>query len=155
MPEAKMFSKELFKTVVEHAPLVSIDIIAMHDDKVLLGKRINKPALGYFFTTGGIVRKNETLQNAMHRIIEAELGITTYDVPKFIGVFEHFYEDGVFDNVSTHYVNVAYMLELEQPLHDLPKAQHSEYRWFDTETLLLSSQVHAYVKDYFKKERHI
>ena len=68
---------------------------------------------------------------------------------KFIGVFEHFYDDSVYRDVSTHYVNLAYELEVEKSL-DLPTDQHSEYKWFTTEKLLESDQVHKYTKDYFR-----
>ena len=49
---SKLIPMEEFKTVVEYTPLISIDLITMFQDKVLLGKRVNKPALGYYFTTG-------------------------------------------------------------------------------------------------------
>ena len=42
-----------FKTVVDSTPLISIDILFKKGDKVLLGKRVNKPAQGYFFSIGG------------------------------------------------------------------------------------------------------
>jgi len=44
-----MLDDQTFKTVVDSAPLVSIDILIKRNNKVLLGKRINKPAQGYFF----------------------------------------------------------------------------------------------------------
>lgn len=50
------------RTVVEYTPLVSIDLVTMYQDKVLLGRRVNKPAFGYYFTIGGVVRKNESFQ---------------------------------------------------------------------------------------------
>ncbi|QSZ42357.1 GDP-mannose mannosyl hydrolase [Sulfurimonas aquatica] len=140
-----------FKTVVEHTPLVSLDFIVKYQDNILLGKRKNKPALGYYFTTGGIIRKNETLQIAMKRLAEVELGIELQQEPKFIGVFEHFYEDSIFEDVSTHYVNLGYMLELTQEPKTLPKEQHTDYRWFELNELLQSDEVHKYVKNYFKE----
>jgi len=44
-----MLDDQTFKTVVDSTPLVSIDILIKRISKVLLGKRINKPAQGYFF----------------------------------------------------------------------------------------------------------
>lgn len=145
-----MLDRQTFRTVVESTPLVSIDLIAKSQNTILLGKRVNKPAKGYFFTTGGIVRKNESFKDAIKRLAQAELGIKLHDEPKYIGVFEHFYEDGVFEGVSTHYVNHGYIVELDNKLTSIPKDQHSEYRWFEIEELLKSDEVHHYVKDYFK-----
>lgn len=147
---SKLIPVEQFKTVVEHTPLISIDLIAMYQDKVLLGKRLNKPAFGFYFTTGGVVRKNESFKDAQKRIAKDELGIELNKEPKFIGVFEHFYDDSIFDSISTHYVNHGYLLELDKELDNIPKDQHSNYKWFTIEELLQSDEVHNYVKDYFK-----
>jgi colanic acid biosynthesis protein WcaH len=145
-----MIPDKEFKTVVEYAPLISLDLITRYQGKILLGKRLNKPALGYYFTTGGIIKKNETIQKAMRRLAKIELGLELEKEPKFIGVFEHFYDDSIFENISTHYVNLGYMLELSEEPKNLPKEQHSTYRWFELEELLQSDEVHKYVKDYFK-----
>ena len=144
-----MLDDATFKTVVGSAPLVSIDILLKKDGKVLLGKRVNKPARGYFFSTGGRINKNESIDNAMARVALNELNIELKFIPKFIGVFEHFYDDSIYENVSTHYVNIAYEYEVEE-IPDLPTEQHSEYKWFAIDELLKSKQVHKYTKDYFR-----
>lgn len=147
----RLIPREQFKIVVEYAPLISIDLITMYQDKVLLGKRVNKPAKDYYFTTGGIIRKHESFKEAQKRIANDELGINLTHDPKFIGVYEHFYDDSIFDDRSTHYVNHGYLLELDEELVNIPKKQHSDYKWFYVEELLRSKEVHKYVKDYFKK----
>jgi len=144
-----MLNDTTFKTIVDSAPLISIDILLKNDGKVLLGKRVNQPAQGYFFSTGGRINKNESIANAMARIASNELNLELKYVPKFIGVFEHFYDDSIYKNVSTHYVNLAYEYEVEE-IPDLPAEQHSEYQWFTIDKLLESKQVHKYVKDYFR-----
>mgnify|MGYP006425444539 FL=1 len=138
-----------FKTIIDSAPLISIDILLKKDGKVLLGKRINKPAQGYFFSMGGRVNKNEAIANAMARIAKNELNIELKYIPKFIGVFEHFYDDSIYKVVSTHYVNLAYEYEVKEVLN-LPTEQHNEYQWFTIDELLESKQVHKYTKDYFR-----
>lgn len=144
-----MLNDKIFRVVVDSTPLISIDILLKKDNKILLGKRINKPAQGYFFSTGSRINKNETINNAMVRIAKNELNIELKSIPKFKGVFEHFYDDSVYRDVSTHYVNLAYELEVDKS-PDLPTDQHSEYKWFAIEELLESEQVHKYTKDYFK-----
>ena len=144
-----MLDDYTFKTVIDSTPLVSIDILLKKDNKILLGKRINKPAQGYFFSMGGRINKNESIDNAMARVALNELNIELKSIPKFIGVFEHFYDDSIYKNVSTHYVNLAYEYEVEE-ISDFPIEQHNEYRWFGISELLESKQVHKYVKDYFR-----
>lgn len=147
---SKFIPMEQFKTVIEYTPLISINLVTMFKDKVLLGRRVNKPAKDFYFTTGGIVRKNELFKEAQKRIAKNELGLELPTELKFIGIFEHFYNDSIFDNISTHYVNHGYLLELEEELINLPQEQHSNYKWFTIKELLQSDEVHIYVKDYFK-----
>ena len=144
-----MLDDTTFKTIIDSAPLISIDILLKKDNKFLLGRRVNKPAQGYFFSTGGRINKNESIGNAMARIALNELNIELKSIPKFIGVFEHFYDDSIYKDVSTHYVNLAYEYEVEEVL-SLPTEQHSEYKWFTIDELLESKQVHKYTKDYFR-----
>ena len=144
-----MLDDQTFKTVINSTPLISIDLLVKKNNKILLGKRINKPAQGYLFSIGGRVYKNETINSAMMRIAKTELNIELKLIPKFIGVFEHFYDDSIYQNVSTHYVNLAYEIEIEEALN-LPTEQHNEYLWLTIDELLKNKQVHKYVKNYFK-----
>jgi len=144
-----MLDDQTFKTVISSTPLISIDLLVKKDNKILLGKRINKPAQGCLFSIGGRVYKNETIDSAMMRIAKNELNIELKLTPRFIGVFEHFYDDSIYQDVSTHYINLAYEIEIEETLN-LPTEQHNEYQWLTIDELLESKQVHKYVKDYFK-----
>jgi len=140
-----------FRTVVEHTPLVAIDLIVQNEaGEVLLGLRRNRPAQGFWFVPGGRVRKNETLDAAFMRLTETELGqCITRDCAKFIGVYEHLYTDSVFDNsdsnttTSTHYVVLGYRLLFSQANSQaLPLDQHDCFRWWTTSEVQADSQVH-------------
>jgi colanic acid biosynthesis protein WcaH len=144
-----MLDDQTFETVINSTPLISIDLLVKKDNKILLGKRINKPAQGYLFSIGGRVYKNETINSAIIRIASNELNFSLKLTPRFIGVFEHFYDDSVYQDVSTHYINLAYEIEIEETLN-LPTEQHNEYQWLTIDELLKSKQVHKYVKEYFK-----
>ena len=144
-----MLDNQTFKIVLNSTPLISIDLLVKKDNKILLGKRINKPAQGYLFSIGGRVYKNQTIDSAMIRIAKNELNVELKLTPRFIGAFEHFYDDSIYEDVSTHYVNLAYEFEIEKTLN-LPTEHHSEYQWLAIDELLKSKQVHKYVKDYFK-----
>ena len=143
---------EIFKTVIENTPLVSVDLVVKQKGKILLGMRRNAPAKGFWFTPGGRVLKNERISEAIRRIAKLELGMEPTARPKFIGVFEHLYEDGIFEGVSTHYLNLAYETDLPG-LESLPGEQHSDYRWFGLNELTECAKVHPYVKDLFTEEK--
>lgn len=151
MPNPHHLPPDLFTTIVQHTPLISIDLIVKNDSgEVLLGKRLNAPARGYWFTPGGRIYKNETMADAFKRIAHDELGIdTSIEQSSFIGTFEHFYNDSVFgDHISTHYVVLAYTFQYSQFtsfIHD----QHNAYRWQTIDALLVDESVHTHVKWYF------
>lgn len=151
-PKGLLSAKD-FCRVIDHAPLVSIDLIVMQQGKVLLGKRTNRPAQGYWFVPGGRVRKNETLNIAFNRLSLEELGIQLdKENANFLGVHEHFYDDGVFGATpSTHYIALAFTLELTKNSVSLSQDQHSDVLWWDISEAVSSSSVHFYTKEYLQQ----
>ena len=92
-----ILSKEVFSTVVENTPLIAIDLIVQNDKgQVLLGKRVNEPALGFWFVPGGRIFKDETLDMAFSRTVQEELSIEMNRVDaEFDKTYEHFYDNNV------------------------------------------------------------
>ncbi|WP_019615902.1 GDP-mannose mannosyl hydrolase [Psychromonas ossibalaenae] len=149
-----MLPLSTFKTVIASTPLVSIDLIVKNKDgKVLLGKRTNRPAKGYWFVPGGRVLKDESLDLAFNRLIKIELGLSGVKAG-FKGVYQHFYEDNFSeDNFTTHYVVLAYEIIFNGELSSLPDEQHSGYSWFSESGLLEDSDVHTHTKWYFQADK--
>jgi len=144
----------LFATIVEHTPLISIDLIIRNrNGEVLLGRRLNAPAKGFWFTPGGRIYKNETMADAFARIIYDETGlIRTLDDATFLGTYEHFYDDSTMSShISTHYVVLAYEITADIDLSTLPHTQHGDYRFISIDQLMNDPQVHTHVKWYFEK----
>ena len=141
----------LFRGIIENTPLVSLDLVVRWEGKVLLGRRLNKPAKDYWFTIGGRILKNEKLDDTIRRIARDELGVVLGSKPRFVGVFEHLYDDSIYEGVSTHYINLVYEVEIDD-LPDLPREQHDTYRWFSISELLESEEVHRYIKEIFERQ---
>lgn len=144
---------DTFKSVIQHTPLISIDLIVRNErGEVLLGKRVNAPAKGYWFVPGGRVRKNETLDDAFVRLVREELGIesgVTRADAKFLGVFEHFYEDSIFgDDISTHYVVLGYKINLNGKIIN-NGVQHHDLIFFNSDQLVELKGLHEYAINYF------
>ena len=145
---------ETFKSIIQHTPLISIDLIVRNEQgHVLLGKRVNAPAKGYWFVPGGRVRKNETLDDAFVRLVREELGIEsgiTRADAKFLGVYEHFYDDNVFDGeISTHYVVLGYFIKLKKKFFlRISDKQHEEFKFFAIKDLMVMKNVSQYTKDF-------
>lgn len=145
----RMLDTQTFLTVVEHAPLVSIDLVVCCGQQILMGKRINQPAAGYWFVPGGRIYKDETLAQAFRRISSLELDkACEIDDARLLGAFTHQYDNNFAGvaGISTHYVVLAYRLDLDLNLSALPKLQHQAYRWIAAANPL---KVHPNSQTYF------
>ena len=148
--------QQTFKTVINSTPLISIDLIVRNEQgQVLVGQRCNRPAKDYWFVPGGRVVKNELLSDAFQRLTLAEIGTAlSIKQARFIGLFEHFYSDSVFDdNVSTHYIVNGFELVLDSALLSLPFDQHDGYRWLSEADLIADERVHEHSKWYFETDK--
>ncbi|PTO75699.1 GDP-mannose mannosyl hydrolase [Vibrio splendidus] len=149
-----MLPLDTFKTIIESTPLISIDLIVRNSEgEVLLGKRLNRPAQGYWFVPGGRILKDELFITAFNRLIKVELGLD-YAESKFSGVYQHFYDDNFSeDDFTTHYVVLAYEINIDGRLSSLPVEQHSSYQWFSEDELLNNQQIHVHTKWYFQNSK--
>lgn len=157
---AKRLNNEQFLEVIDRTPLVSIDLIIRDSkNRILLGRRVNEPAKGKWFVPGGRIMKDESLNEAFERVSNAEIG-TKYsrNEARLIGAFTHLYETNVFleDGVSTHYIVLAFELQLADNAEIKERTQHNEYKWFSIEEAdpnvgkLPDPDVHENVLEYFR-----
>jgi colanic acid biosynthesis protein WcaH len=140
--------------IVRYAPLPSLDLIIRDSGgSVFVGFRNNEPAKNYYFVPGGVIRKNESIELAFARILRAETGCrASLSDARFLGVFQHFYSTNRFGDPSygTHYVVLAYKLQLDHRPVILLDAQHSETKWMAEADLVSASDVHENTKAYFR-----
>ncbi len=142
-----------FLEIIDLSPLVSIDLIVYNDkNKVLLGKRANRPAKDYWFVPDGRIRKNEKIEDAVKRISISELGIElSIDQGKLLGGFNHTYPNNYFNikGVNTHYVVLSYQFKINTS-KILNDTQHSEMKWWEVDKIVSDPNVHEHTKDYFR-----
>ncbi|WP_339891713.1 GDP-mannose mannosyl hydrolase [Neptuniibacter pectenicola] len=121
-----------FLQLIRLAPLFSIDLVVVNNRRELfVGKRVNSPAKDWWFVPGGRVYKDETLKNAFSRITLSELGME-YDISKCqpLGLYEHFYNVSMLcKGTSTHYINMQYLIQVNESETRAPNIQHHAYRW--------------------------
>jgi colanic acid biosynthesis protein WcaH len=145
-----------FEVIVESTPLVSIDLVVRAPDKkILLGKRVNRPAQGYWFVPGGRILKDESVKLTFKRLLDIELAIRPENILiRPLGIYQHFYPDNFSgDKFGTHYVVLAYEISLLNMPCSLPDIQHSDYKWFEQDELLQSDEVHDHTKWYFMRNK--
>lgn len=137
-------SDDDWETIVANVPIVSVDLLVRYKGGLLFGKRINKPAKGYWFLPGGRVQKGETRREAVHRIAEAELGISV-DIVESLGAFEHIYNTSDVDGVETkHYLANGYVVEVNngRPTAD---DQHEAVQVFQSAPDPLHPNIRTYL----------
>ena len=147
-------SDEDFAHLMRVAPLISIDLILRDpENKILVGRRNNEPAKGFYFVPGGVIRKNERLDEAFRRILAAETGLSaTRSDARFLGAYEHLYSTNCYGNpdFGTHYVVLGHELILDRRPDIHLDTHHSDYRWMSEAELLADANVHDSTKAYFK-----
>ncbi|KXA97106.1 hypothetical protein AKJ37_03730 [candidate division MSBL1 archaeon SCGC-AAA259I09] len=136
---------DLFEDFLSCMPQVSVELFLIHNGKVLLAKRRNKPLKGEWFWPGGRLYKGEKLKNAARRIAREELGIEV-KIEKRLGVYCHFWNESPFEKVeSVHTVNVVFQVRSNKNIENIElDEQHEDYRLVSG----IEPDLHEYVKRY-------
>lgn len=128
--------------IVRSVPIVSVDLVVVHDGGVVLGHRTNEPAKGTWFVPGGRVQKGERFEAAVHRIAEAELGVDV-SIDRCLGTYQHFYDIADVDGTGKHYVAVGYVVS-PQSAAFAPDDQHETLQTFHS----IPENTHEYTRRY-------
>jgi colanic acid biosynthesis protein WcaH len=133
--------------------LVAIDLI-LCDPKnhVLVALRNNEPAKGFYLVPGGRIRKDETIKSAFAAILREETGCRAeITQAQLLNVNEHMYANNRWGGVGygTHYVVLAYRLQLDHRPTITLDGQHSAIKWLTPNELLELDDVHPFTKRYF------
>lgn len=126
--------EELFKKFRELMPIASVDVLAVHEGKLLLTLRNNEPGRDLWFVPGGRVRYGETLKEAATRKLEEETGLAATKVEKK-GAMSHFWP-------QAHYVTTFFRADVEDDgvrLND----EHRDHRWISEST----EDLHPYIRE--------
>lgn len=139
--------QELYAQFLSQMPIFCVDAVVVHNGKVLLAYRNNKPAQHLWWVPGGRVLKDETLEQAILRKMKEELGVMV-KIEKRLGTYETMFPDAPFREIScgVHTNNVAFLVTLanENDVINLDN-QSSDYQWVDH----LDEQSHPYLKALF------
>lgn len=146
--DEKPIPPDTWRSIVSSVPLVSVDLIIEYRGGVLLGKRKNEPVKGEWFVPGGVVLKNESRVDAVHRVADEELDESVV-IDEQIGTFEHFYDTSEIEGVdSKHYVATGFRchFELDDPAIT-GDHQHSGFEVFRAPF----DELHPYVEQYLEE----
>lgn len=146
---SKHIPKELFKKIINTIPICCVDIVFFNTakDKILLCKRLNKPLKDIFYTNGGRLLKNETLEECALRQAKKELGISLYKkqlVPG--GTINEILNSSMFGKANYHAVVTIFGCILDESTTIRLDNQHQESKWFK----INDSHLHFGVKNRIK-----
>lgn len=145
-PSHKRIPDDAWRTIVKHVPIVSVDLVVLHEGDLVLGKRQNAPAKGEWFVPGGRLHKHERLDDAVHRIATEELGVDV-EIQERLGAYEHHYENAALDEVGgKHYIAHGFVVTVaERP--NVNDDQHSDLKLFNPAPESIHENVQAYLHD--------
>jgi len=121
-----------YNQITELMPIVSVEAVIQIDGALLFLKRNNQPAKGEWWFPGGRIKKGETLQEALHREVKEETGLTITEY-KLINVYSRVFP-------QRHDITIAYLCKTEKQKIVLDN-EHSEYKLFKN-----TSDLHPYIK---------
>ena len=139
---------ERYRAAMEEFPIVTVDVVFLSPDKkkILLGKRINEPYAGMFYSFGGRFFKNEDFLEAACRIAKQEVGISlSPEALTFAGVLNEINDSSIFEGVNYHAVDVYFVCTIGDESMKLD-SQHSEIQWFPVDDSGLHPNVKARIE---------
>jgi colanic acid biosynthesis protein WcaH len=136
----------LYKRIISCLPIACVDVSIVHDGRVLLVRRGDKPALGEWWLPGGRVHKGERMIDTARRKALEEVGMDCFVGP-LVHTAETIFPDGPYDE-SVHSINSCFILYPRYGCTDVMLDKHHEdYRWVTK----IDANFAPYVKDCLKK----
>jgi len=105
------WSPDFWQQWLANAPILCVDAVIKQQDQVVLVKRATKPFQGSWHLPGGLVRKNETLSDALKRVIATEVGLVDFQVVKQVGIFDEPQRDP-----RGHFITVAFLVTTQETI---------------------------------------
>jgi len=123
--------QEDYNKFLESMVLCCVDIVIVHEQKVLLVKRDTEPAKDQWWLPGGRLYKGEFLEDCARRKAIEEVGIECNTVRQLC-TKETMFDIGI-DNIPIHSINTCFLL---QPINNSPQVKldsfSSDYKWVST-----------------------
>jgi len=127
--EAPLFNK--IKTLI---PIASVDLLIVYRNRLLLMLRKNEPGKGLWYTPGGRVLRDETLEEAVTRVLGKETGLEATRVE----------QKGTMDQIwpEIHTVTTFYRVDVASGDVEM-NDEHSDCRWITGNT----GDLHPFVEE--------
>ena len=112
--------ESFYTKIKQHMPLPCVDLLVTYNGQLLLMKRKNSPAKGLWFTPGGRILKNESIENAVKRVLQEETGLTPTSIKQY-GIMSHIWPE-------VHTITVFYRVDVESDQVQMNE-EHDDLKW--------------------------
>jgi len=128
---------KLYDKIKKSMPLPCVDLLITHKNNLLLMLRNNEPGKDLWFTPGGRIYKNESLEEAVKRILSEETGLQPINITQ-ISTMSHMWP-------TAHTVTTYYKVEVNSDKVK-PDKQHRDCRWINR----MEDGLHPYLIEMIK-----
>ena len=138
-----LIPEQEYQNIIKNTIIICVDGLIKHNNRILLIKRNNEPAIDQYWFPGGRIVKKETIKQAALRKANEEVNLDC-DFVEIVSIEETFFEGAgkMIDDVHT--INICCLLN-PKSIKDLKLDKlHSEYKWVTIEeckTLKLNDAV--------------
>jgi len=140
-----MIPLEKYKEILENMPIVCVELVIVHDGKVLLVKRKDEPAKDEWWLPGGRILKGETMEQAVSRKAKEEVGFEV-EIIKQLGTYDEIFKEAPFGvKTGLHSVCVEFLCRPKGKTAVKLDKTSKEYKWIES-----SEGLHPYIKQILK-----
>ena len=132
---------DLYKVILDSIPIPCVDISILHEGKILLVLRMDKPGEGEWWLPGGRVYKGEVMHDTAHRKALEEVGLDCHVGP-IIHTAETIFPDGP-NETKIHSINSCFFVFPKyMPISIKLDDHHTAYKW----VTCVDKNLHPYVQ---------
>ena len=123
-----------YEEIKKLMPISCVDLLIIHEGKLLLMLRNNEPGKDLWFTPGGRILKGESLEQAVNRVLEKETGLESIQI-KQVATMCHYWP-------TTQTVTTYYTIEVDTDKLTMNN-EHRDHKWINKPT----PDLHPYLTE--------
>jgi len=124
----KSIPQHIYNNIIKNVPIACVDVAILHNDRILLVKRKDRPAKNQYWVPGGRVHKGEMMRDAAFRKCVEEVGLYCHIGP-IVHTAETLFQDGP-HHIPVHSINSCFLAVLKNPDQKIHLDEHhQDFKW--------------------------
>ena len=128
----------LYTQIKDFILIPCVDLLIVHNNRLLLMLRNNEPGKDLWFSPGGRIHIGETLEEAVIRVLREETGLEPIKMEQK-GTMSHIWPEA-------HAVTTYYKVEVDSDNVKM-NDEHRNYKWYHK----MRTDLHPYLKEMIEK----